>query len=128
MPVLGVGKLSISYAPYAVQAVDGSATTQPVSIAAVVVTKSSYSYSNITTTTTTTVKSASGILHSLVINTRGGSSTCTVYDNTAGSGTKIATIDTTLSTTAFIYDVAFATGLTIVTGGVSAADLTVSYL
>lgn len=108
--------------------VDGSGVTQPVSIAATVTTKTSYGYANIATNTTTTVKSGAGVLHTLVINTRGGTSSATVYDNTAGSGTKIATIDTTLSTTAFVYDVAFTTGLTIVTAGVSAADLTVSYL
>lgn len=88
----------------------------------------SWLFSHISTNTTTTVKSGAGILHTLVINTRGGTSTATVYDNTAGSGTVVAVIDTTLSTTAFVYDVAFATGLTIVTAGVSAADLTISYV
>lgn len=83
------------------------------------------SYANISTNTTTTVKSGAGILHSLVINTRSVAGQAVIYDNTAGSGTKIATIDTTLSTTAFLYDVKFATGLTIVTTG--GGDITVSF-
>lgn len=87
-----------------------------------------YNYTNISSNTTTVIKSGTGIMHTLVINTRGGTSTCTVYDNTAGSGTKIATIDTTLSTTAFVYDADFTTGLTIVTAGVSAADVTVTWI
>lgn len=91
-------------------------------------TEQSHSYLNITTNATTTVKTGSGLLHALALNTRGTGSTITVYDNTAGSGTKIATIDSTLSTTAFIYDVAFKTGLTIVTAGASAADVTVAYI
>ena len=59
---------------------------------------------------------------------RRGANTATVYDNTAGSGTKIATIDTTLGrAVALILDVAFATGLTVVTATGTAADLTVAY-
>lgn len=86
-----------------------------------------FSYSNLATNATTTVKSGAGYLHTLVINTKGTATTATIYDNTAGSGTKIATVDTTLSTTAFVYDVSFATGLTVVTAGTTPADLTVSY-
>lgn len=86
-----------------------------------------HSFSNISTNATTTVKSGAGILHSLVINTRGATTTATVYDNTAGSGTKIGTIDTTLSTTSFTYDLKFSTGLTIVTAGTTPADITVTY-
>lgn len=84
-------------------------------------------FSHISTNTTTTIKSGAGFLHSLVINTRGLTNTATIYDNTAGSGTVVAAIDTTLSTTAFVYDIAFSTGLTIVTAGGTAADLTISY-
>jgi hypothetical protein len=84
-----------------------------------------YSFNNITTATTTTVKSGAGTLHALTINTKGVTSTATLYDNTAGSGTKIATVDTTLGTGEILYDVAFATGLTIVTAG--SADITAVY-
>ena len=89
-----------------------------------------FSYSNITSATTTTVKTGAGFFHALIINKGVAAATITVYDNTAGSGTKIATItfgaallsDPPDST---IYNVSFSTGLTIVTSG--ATDLTVSY-
>lgn len=87
----------------------------------------SYSYLNMASNTTITAKSGSGLLHTLVINTRGTGSNCIVYDSLLPSGTKIATIDTTLSTTAFVYDISFATGLTFAMAGAGAADLTASY-
>jgi hypothetical protein len=88
----------------------------------------SWSASNIATNTTTTAKSGAGILHTITINTKGASANvATVYDNTAGSGTKLATIDTTSGPITLRYDVAFATGLTIVTATGTAADITVSY-
>jgi hypothetical protein len=87
-----------------------------------------FSYSNINTNTTTTIKSGSGVLHSITINTPGSDSTATIYDNTIGSGTTIATIKTDSSTITLLYDVNFSTGLTIVTTGTTAADITVSYL
>jgi len=129
--------------------VDGSAVTQPVSAASLPLPsgaataakqdtvisslatiasntgEGANSFVNITSATTTVVKSGAGTLHTVVINTRGTVSTATIYDNTAGSGTKIATIDTTLSTTSFTYDASFSTGLTVVTVG--AADITITY-
>jgi len=51
-----------------------------------------YAYQNITTNTTTTVKSGPGFLHTICLNTAAANGTVTVYDNSAGSGTKIATI------------------------------------
>lgn len=90
---------------------------------------SRYSVLNIATNATTTLKTGPGVLHTIVINTKGGGSTATIFDNTTNSGTKIATIDTTLSTTSFTYDAAFTIGLTIVTAAsVSAADLTITFL
>lgn len=87
-----------------------------------------YSFQNITTSTTTTVKSGAGVLHLVNINADGTvASSVTVYDNTAGSGTKIATINSLALSGAFVYDVAFSTGLTIVTTGTSPPDVTVSY-
>lgn len=90
-----------------------------------------HTYSNITTTTTTTVKSGAGVLHSLTINTPVASSVITIYDNTAGSGTKIGTI--TLPATLLsegpqgvILDLAFSTGLTLVTA-TGASDITVGW-
>lgn len=120
--------------------VDGSGVTQPVSIASVpshAVTNAGtfavqnsdvgFSFSNLLANATTTIKSGAGVLHSVVINTKGIGNTLTIYDNTAGSGTKVGTVDTTLSTTSFLYDVAFTTGLTVVIAGGTAADLTFTY-
>ncbi len=88
----------------------------------------SSSFSNITTTGTTTIKSGAGIFRRLVINTKGGSSnTFTIYDNTAGSGTVIATVDTVNSTGSLEYGLAFSTGLTIVSASGTSANATVIY-
>jgi len=87
-----------------------------------------FKYGNITTDTTTTLKTGAGILHSLSFNTPVATTVVTVYDNTAGSGTKIATITVPASPqpVTMFYDVAFTTGLTIVTA-TAASDITVSY-
>ena len=82
-------------------------------------------YKNVTTSTTTVVKADQGRLHAIVVNNKGSTATVTMYDNaSAASGTKIGTMSLTAEAT-FIYDVAFAKGLTIVTTG--APDLTVSF-
>ena len=49
-------------------------------------------YTNVASATTTAVKSGAGTLHSITVNKAVASGVITVYDNTAGSGTKIATI------------------------------------
>jgi len=87
-------------------------------------------YQNITTATTTVVKAGPGELYSIIVNTPVASAVITIYDNTAASGTKIGTITfpATLISDGPIpvpYNVAFSTGLTIVTTGTP--DLTVSY-
>lgn len=85
-------------------------------------------YENINTNTTTTVKSGSGVLKRIVVNKVGASSnTCTIYDNTSGTGTIIGTIDPVHTQIVFEYDVVFNTGLTIVTATGTAADLTIVY-
>lgn len=86
-----------------------------------------FSYSHISTNTTTTVKSGSGVLHSIVINTLGTTDTLTIYDNTAGSGTVIAVVNAALSQGTFIYDCAFSTGLTVVSSGTTPPDVTINY-
>lgn len=101
--------------------------TSPLTVSVPAVATGGYSFGNITDASTTTLKSGAGKLHSIVVNTRGVTSNVTVYDNTAGSGTKIATIDTTLTTAVFEYDLAFTTGLTVVTTGGTPADLTITY-
>lgn len=86
------------------------------------------SFVNIATVSTTTVKTGPGVLQSIVVNTRGTvASTVTVYNNTAASGAKIATIDSLNLSGTFIYGLAFSTGLTIVTTGTVAPDITVVY-
>lgn len=86
------------------------------------------SFSHIATATTTTVKSGAGVLHSITINALGTvASTTTVYNNTAGSGAVIAIINTLAGQESYIYDVAFSIGLTLVTTGTVAPDITVSY-
>lgn len=90
-----------------------------------------FSYRNIVLAapTTTVVKTGNGVLHSICINTQ-AAGTATIYDNTAASGTKIGTITgnagTSVGPNCQIYDVAFWTGLTIVTA-TAAMDITVSY-
>lgn len=80
-------------------------------------------------TATTVVKSGAGLFHTLTINTKGASSNViTVYDNTAASGTLIATIDGTTGPITYLYDVAFATGLTVKSTTGTGADMTVAYL
>lgn len=89
-----------------------------------------FSYENIVLAapTTTVVKSSAGFLHSITFNKPATTGVVTIYDNTAGSGTKIGTITTggNVRRITLLYDVAFATGLTIVTS-VAAQDITVSY-
>jgi hypothetical protein len=82
------------------------------------------SYRNIISATTTVVMSNPGFLHSITVNTTAAGA-ITVYDNTAGSGTKIATLKASIVEQTFVLDVTCAVGLTIVTA--AASDITVSY-
>lgn len=84
---------------------------------------------NITGATTTTVKTGAGILRRIVFNKFVALGVATIYDNTAGSGTVLATITlpvTLLASNGSIeYNLTFNTGLTIVTS--VAFDMTVVY-
>ena len=95
----------------------------------IVTKKSASSYAHLNSTGTTTIKSGAGILRRVVINTNGSASnTFTVYDNTSGSGTVIAAIDTVNGVSGhFEYNVAFSTGLTIVSASGTSANATVIY-
>lgn len=85
------------------------------------------SYKNITSNTTTLIKSGSGMLGYVNINLLSAvANTATIYDSLTGSGTKIATLTLNISGPQ-IYSCAFTTGLTVVTGGLVAPDLTVTY-
>ncbi len=90
-----------------------------------------FSYANIVAgQATTVVKAATGFLHSITFNSAAtATSTMVMYDNTAASGTKIATITATglVPPVTVIYDVVFATGLTIIIGTANGADMTVAY-
>ncbi len=90
-----------------------------------------YSTTNITAAapTTTVVKTGTGILHTITFNKPVATGVVTVYDNTAASGTAIATITTPASPQPFTlhYDVVFGTGLTI-TSATAAQDVTVTYV
>lgn len=83
-----------------------------------------FTVTNITTQTTTTLKSGAGQFGGLMINTPVANAVITIYDNTAASGTKLATITlpaALLSSGPIAYGFGaagkFATGLTVVTSG-----------
>ena len=74
------------------------------------------------------IKAGTGVLHLLTINTKGASSNVvTLYDGVDTTGTKIATIDTTVNPGSFLYDVQFTAGLYITSVTGTAAKITVSY-
>lgn len=87
----------------------------------------SNSYFNITSNAPNTIKSGAGTLMSITTNNPGTTEVLTIYDNTAGSGTKIGTISVGTAATTLTYNVAFGTGLTIVSSGAGTGDWTVSY-
>lgn len=100
-----------------------------------------FSYRNLTGNATTTVKSGAGTLHLITINNNTTGGTITIYDNTAGSGTKIATIQVgspsggLLSSSgnpgigsSGVVDTIFSTGLTVVTAGSGNNDVTIFYI
>jgi hypothetical protein len=87
-------------------------------------------YLNITAATTTLVKSGAGFLYAVSINTLVASATITLYDSLTASGTKIGTVTLPATVSSDMpysipYDLAFTTGLTIVTS--AATDLTITY-
>lgn len=95
---------------------------------------------NIVGNAKTTIKSGQGVLRSIVINNNMTGGTITVYDNIADSGTKIMTLYVGSPTGGLLsssgipgpciltpIDIEFHTGLTIVTSGASANNVTVIY-
>ena len=88
------------------------------------------SYANILSTTAQVLKTGAGLLHLVTVNKPVASATITIYDNTAASGTKIATVTLpatlTSDTDVLQYDVAFATGLTVICSS-AVMDVTVSF-
>ena len=88
-----------------------------------------YNYINITSQTTTLVKSGAGFLHSITFNKPTSTGTVKIDDAITDVAPIIGTITTPASPQPFtvLYDIAFAVGLTIVTGAAN-QDLTVSYI
>ncbi len=82
---------------------------------------------NITTKTTTAVKASPGVLGKVIINKTGSADTITIYDNTAASGTVIATITAPTVGMVFNFNAVCAIGITVVSGGTTAGDYTVTY-
>lgn len=76
-------------------------------------------YNYISASGTNTVKSAPGTLWQVVVGTPVASSTITIYDNTAGSGTVLALITNTTDVKPYRLEIEarFETGLTVVTSG-----------
>lgn len=95
---------------------------------------------NITGNVTTVVKTGIGTLHGVIINDNNSGGTVTVYNNTAGSGTKIAKFqigtpgggllsNNGFQTSIFLGPlmVKFDIGLTVVTAGSANNNITVIY-
>ena len=82
-----------------------------------------YSFLNMSTTVSTLIKSGNGILHAIVVNT-GAAGIVTVYDNTAGSGTKIATLKSGVAEGTYTFDLKFDNGLYVI----PAAAVNVTYI
>lgn len=78
----------------------------------------SFNHEYISTATTTSLKTGEGVLGSITVGETAAGA-ITVYDNTAGSGTVIAVLKASVGEQTFNFDVAFATGLTIVTASTS---------
>jgi len=78
---------------------------------------------------TVTLKTGAGVLRKVIVGNAGKSgATVTFYDNTAGSGTVIAVLNTSNILGQMEFDIAFSTGLTYVTSATTpAASFTVTY-
>lgn len=88
---------------------------------------SAAAYKNITANATTVVKTGVSILHAVVVNNPGTTWVITMYDNTAGSGSLIGTLTSPVSGGQYEYHASLSNGLTIVTSGTTAGDITVVY-
>lgn len=90
--------------------------------------QSPFDIANITANGTTTPKTGPGMLHAVMINTKGATgNTLTLYDGTDVNGTKLATIDTTVQVGPLPYDIGFQVGLTAVLANGTAADVTLAF-
>ncbi|MGH9208640.1 MAG: hypothetical protein ACRD1G_19165 [Acidimicrobiales bacterium] len=75
----------------------------------------------------TALKTGSGVLHAVVINTRGATGNLlTLYDGASTAGSVLAVIDTTAAVGSLRFDAAFLVGLFAVLAVGTAADLTIA--
>lgn len=83
---------------------------------------------NITSNATTVVKPSAGFFHGITINQPGSADwQVQMYDGlSAASGTLIGTLKN-FSSPNYVYDVQFNVGLTLVTSGTTAGDITVAW-
>jgi hypothetical protein len=87
-----------------------------------------YTFINITTSTTTQVLSGAGVLHSVVVNTKGTiASAIKIYDATSGTTGPICSIDSLNLDGTFYFDAAVSNGIRVITTGTVAPDVTVLY-
>lgn len=105
--------------------------TNTVTVAQAAAATGGYSYTHIAAgQATTVVKASAGTLHSITFNSAAAATNITtIYDNPSTSGTVIAipAAAAVIAPVTVIYDLAFALGLTIITGTANGADMTVTY-
>jgi hypothetical protein len=82
------------------------------------------SFNNITSATTTQVKTGTGYLHAVVVNTT-AAGTIKIIDDVQGTTANIGTLKVSVAEGTYVYNVKFTLGLRIVTG--AASDITVVY-
>lgn len=85
---------------------------------------SPYTHQYIATGTTTVVKSGTGVLKAITVGETAAGA-ITVYDNTSAAGTIIAVLKASVVEGTYEFNVACATGITVVTA--AASKITVSY-
>ena len=83
-----------------------------------------HSFLNIADTVSQVIKSGAGFLHAIIV-AKAAAGTVTVYDNTAGSGTKIVTLKASIVEGTYTFNCNFANGLYVIPG--AATDLTFVY-
>lgn len=91
----------------------------------VVANPAGFTYFHIAGAGTTVIKASAGTLHATVINSKSVGGVLSLYESNGTTGALIAAIDTTLSTTAFLYDIAFGS-LTAAHVGATGGDITLS--
>lgn len=77
----------------------------------------------ISTATTTLCKSGAGVLHTIVLGETAAGA-ITIYDGLTSAGTVMAVLKASIVEGTYVFDRAFATGLTIVTAGASKLSAT----